>query len=271
MIPNNPRILLSNDDGFDAPGLKVLARIARTLSDDVWICAPAQEQSAASRALSIREPLRVSKRGPKSFAIGGTPTDSVMMGILNLIEGKRPDLVLSGVNKGQNLAEHITLSGTIAAAIQGMELGVPSVALSQTYPFTENSIIHWETAEQFAPQILQSLFAAKWPADVLMNINFPDCPPDEVRGVEATRMGRRDQDQLEVHERTDPGGRSYYWLGFNGRLSSPPEGTDLQAIYAKRISVTPLHLDLTQHDVVRDLAGRLGALQYQGKAADDQG
>lgn len=260
MIPQNPRILLCNDDGIDAPGLKVLERIAYTLTDDVWICAPASEQSAASRALSIREPLRVSQRGPKSFAIYGTPTDSVMMGVLNLIKGKRPDLILSGVNKGQNLAEHITLSGTIAAAIQGMEMEIPSVALSQTYPFTEKATIYWQTGEAFAPKVLERLFKRKWPKDVLMNINFPDCPPEDVTGIEMTRMGRRDQDQLEVHERADPGGRPYYWLGFNGRLSTPPEGTDLRAIYSKRISVTPLHLDLTHEATLAGLSDALDGI-----------
>ncbi len=257
MIPQNPRILLSNDDGIDAPGIKMLERVARTMSDDVWVVAPANEQSAASRALSIREPLRVTRRGDKSFAVWGTPTDSVMMGVLSLVEGKRPDLILSGVNKGQNLAEHITLSGTIAAAIQGMELGIPSVALSQTYPFTENSIIHWETAEYYSPIILKRLFERKWQKNVVMNINFPDCPPDEVSGIQTTRMGQRDQGQLEVHERADPGGRPYYWLGFNGALSTPPEGTDLCAVYAKHISVTPLHLDLTHNATLASLEGAL--------------
>ena len=260
MIPQNPRILLSNDDGIDAPGMAVLERIAATLSDDVWIAAPAQEQSAASRALSIREPLRVTRRGARRFAVHGTPTDSVMMGVLALVEGKRPDLVLSGVNQGQNLAEHITLSGTIAAAIQGMEMGIASVALSQSYPFTENAAIHWDTAAHFAPLILQRLFARKWPQDVLININFPDCAPDEVRAVQLTRMGRRDQDLLQVHERKDPGGRPYYWLGFNGRLSTPPEGTDLHAIYGQCVSVTPLHLDLTHQATLRSLAGAMDGI-----------
>lgn len=260
MIPQNPRILISNDDGIDASGIKVLERIARTLSDDVWVVAPANEQSAASRALSIREPLRVTQRGEKSFAVWGTPTDSVMMGVLSLVKGKRPDLILSGVNKGQNLAEHITLSGTIAAAIQGMEMQIPAVALSQTYPFSENAVLHWETAEYYAPKILQRLFAHKWPKNVVMNINFPDCPPDAVSDVQMTRMGHRDQNQLEVHERADPGGRAYYWLGFNGRLSTPPEGTDLKAIYDNRISVTPLHLDLTHEKTLSDLDAALNGI-----------
>lgn len=257
MIPQNPRILLCNDDGIDAPGMAVLERIAATLSDDVWIAAPAQEQSAASRALSIREPLRVTRRGTRRFAVHGTPTDSVMMGVLELVEGKRPELVLSGVNQGQNLAEHITLSGTIAAAIQGMEMGIASVALSQSYPFTENAAIHWDTAEHYAPAVLQRLFERKWPPNVLMNVNFPDCAPDAVEAVRLTRMGRRDQDLLCVHERTDPGGRPYYWLGFNGRLSTPPHGTDLHAIYGHCVSVTPLHLDLTHEASLSRLAGAM--------------
>jgi 5'-nucleotidase len=253
MIPKNPRILLSNDDGIDAPGLALLERVARKFSDDVWVVAPAYEQSAASRALSIRDPLRVDRRDERHIAVFGTPTDSVMMGVLELVEGKRPDLILSGVNKGQNLAEHITLSGTIAAAIQGMEMGIPSVALSQTYPFTEDGVIHWETTEGFAVPVLEKLFAAKWPDDVLININFPDCPPEEVEKVEITRMGRRDADLIEIHKRKDPGGREYHWLGFNGRLSMPPEGTDLHSIYEKRISVTPLHMDLTHYKTLAAL------------------
>jgi len=230
-----------------------LERVARQLSDDVWVVAPAYEQSAASRALSIRDPLRVDQRGEQRFAVFGTPTDSVMMGVLALVEGKKPDLILSGVNKGQNLAEHITLSGTIAAAIQGMEMGIPSVALSQTYPFTVEGAIHWETAETHAIPLLKKLFAAGWPEDVLMNINFPDCAPEQVARVEISRMGRRDADLIDVHTRKDPGGREYYWLGFNGRLSNPPEGVDLRAIYDNRISVTPLHMDLTHYKTLAAL------------------
>ncbi len=253
MIPKNPRILLSNDDGIDAPGLALLERVARHLSDDVWVVAPAFEQSAASRALSIRDPLRVERRDERHIAVFGTPTDSVMMGVLELVEGKKPDLILSGVNKGQNLAEHITLSGTVAAAIQGMEMGIPSVALSQTYPFTEDGIIHWETAEFHAVAVLEKLLSAGWPEDVLVNVNFPDCPPEDVDRIELTRMGRRDADLIDIHTRQDPGGREYHWLGFNGRLSTPPDGVDLRAIYEKRISITPLHMDLTHYKTLAAL------------------
>ncbi|VAV88177.1 5'-nucleotidase SurE [hydrothermal vent metagenome] len=259
MLPKNPRILLSNDDGIDAPGLALLERVARKFSDDIWVVAPAYEQSAASRALSIRDPLRVNRRDERHIAVYGTPTDSVMMGVLELVEGKRPELILSGINKGQNLAEHITLSGTIAAAIQGMEMGIPSVALSQTYPFTEKGVIHWETAEAHAVPVLEKLFASKWPDDVLLNINFPDCTPNAVTGVQITRMGRRDADLIEIHSRKDPGGREYHWLGFNGRLSKPPKGVDLRAIYENRISVTPLHMDLTHNKTLAALTAAFDA------------
>lgn len=253
MLPKNPRILLCNDDGIDAPGLLLLERVAKHFSDDIWVVAPAFEQSAASRALSIRDPLRVDRRDERHIAVYGTPTDSVMMGVLELVTGKRPDLILSGVNKGQNLAEHVTLSGTIAAAIQGMEMGIPSIALSQAYPFTEDSAIHWETAEYHAVPVLKKLFAAKWPKDVLINVNFPDCKPEDVVETQITRIGRRDADLIEIHKRKDPGGREYHWLGFNGRLSTPPEGTDLHSIYQNRISISPLHMDLTHYKTLAAL------------------
>lgn len=253
MIPENPRILVSNDDGIEAPGIAVLERVARELSDDVWVVAPAYEQSAASRALSIRDPLRARKLGDQRYCVYGTPTDSVMMGVLSLVQGKRPDLVLSGINKGQNLAEHITLSGTIAAAIQGMEMSIPSIALSQAYPFTEDGVIHWETAESQAVPTLRKLFDAGWPEQVLINMNFPDCPPEEVEKVEITRMGLREADLLSVHRRQDPGGRDYYWLGFNDRGSQPLDGTDLRAVRDNRISITPLHMDLTHYKTLATL------------------
>jgi 5'-nucleotidase len=258
MLPKNPRILLCNDDGIDAPGLLLLERVAKHFSDDIWVVAPAFEQSAASRALSIRDPLRIDRRDERHIAVYGTPTDSVMMGVLELVTGKRPDLILSGVNKGQNLAEHVTLSGTIAAAIQGMEMGIPSIALSQTYPFTEDSVIHWETAEYHAVPVLKKLFSAKWPEDVLINVNFPDCKPEDVVETQITRIGRRDADLIEIHKRKDPGGREYHWLGFNGRMSSPPEGTDLHSIYQNRISISPLHMDLTHYKTLAALNAAFG-------------
>lgn len=243
-----PRILISNDDGIDAPGLAVMEEIARAVSDDIWIVAPLQEQSGMSRALTLNAPLRVIERGAQRYAVTGTPTDCVHMALDGLIEGRRPDLVLSGVNAGQNLAEHVTLSGTVAAAMQGTQLGVPSIAFSQAYGFQGRAAIEWNTARVHGPAVLNRLLASKWSENTLINVNFPDRVSDQVAGMEITVQGVRDQNILRAEKRTDLRGKDYFWLGFSGKLSNPPVGTDLRAIYEGRISVTPLQLDLTNHD-----------------------
>ncbi len=253
------RILLTNDDGIGAEGLDALARIARTLSPDVWICAPETEQSGASRRLTLTEPVRVRRLGEKTFAVSGTPTDCVMLAVQELLEGRKPDLVLSGVNRGQNLGEDVTFSGTVAGALQGMAVGVRSVALSQVLArFHDTVQAHYETAEAHAPGIINRLLEIGWPANVVMNLNFPAVPPEEVEGVEVTVQGLRDESALHFDKRTDLRGRDYYWLGYRGRALEPAPGTDLHAIRARRISVTPLHVDLTHRESVHDLRGRLG-------------
>jgi len=253
------RILCTNDDGIHATGLAVLEEIARAFSDDVWVIAPESEQSGASRALTLSAPIRVRQAGEKRFAISGTPTDCVLLGVEHLIEGPAPDLVLSGVNRGQNIAEDVTFSGTIAGAMQGMQLGIPAIALSQARGFRgEEAPIPWETAAAFGPGVVGQLLKHGWPKDVLININFPDLPPDQVGEVETTVQGVRDQHIIYADKRTDLRGGSYFWLGFHGKLSNPPQGTDLRAIYDGRISVTPLHVDLTHMETVHRLKGVLG-------------
>ncbi|MBC7768771.1 MAG: 5'/3'-nucleotidase SurE [Phycisphaerales bacterium] len=253
------RILCTNDDGIHATGLAVLEKIARTFSDDVWVIAPEQEHSGASRALTLTAPVRVRKAGPKRYAILGTPTDCVLLGVEHLLEDGPPDLVLSGVNRGQNIAEDVTFSGTIAGAMQGMQLGIPAIALSQARGFRgEEAPIPWETAETYGPGIVGKLLEHGWPKDVLMNVNFPDLPPDQVKAVEVTTQGRRDQHIIYADKRTDLRGNTYFWFGFRGKLSNPPEGTDLRAIYDGRIAVTPLHVDLTHLPTIAALKGVLG-------------
>ncbi len=253
------RILCTNDDGIHATGLAVLEKIARTVSDDVWVIAPETEQSGASRALTLTAPVRVRKAGARRFAVSGTPTDCVLLGVEHLIEDGPPDLVLSGVNRGQNIAEDVTFSGTIAGAMQGMQLGIPAIALSQARGLRgEEAKIPWETAETFGPGIVAQLLKHGWPKHVLMNVNFPDLPPDQVKEVETTVQGHRDQHIVYADKRTDPRGGAYFWFGFRGKLSNPPDGTDLRAIYEGRISVTPLHVDLTHMETVNELKGVLG-------------
>jgi len=252
------RILCTNDDGIHAPGLAVLERIARHFTDDVWVIAPEAEQSGASRALSLSAPVRTRQDGEKRFAVNGTPTDCVLLGVDHVLDAK-PDLVLSGVNKGQNMAEDVTLSGTIAGAIAGMQLGVPSIALSQARGLRDPAApLEWATAEMYGAGIVRELLKHGWPQDVVMNVNFPDVVADDVKGVEMTVQGRRDQHMAYADKRTDLRGQTYYWFGFRNKLSDPTPGTDLHAVYNGKISVTPLHLDLTHLETMHKLKGVLG-------------
>ena len=239
------RILLTNDDGIDSPGLHALREIAGQLSDDVWVVAPETNQSGASHSLSLNEPLRMRKIDDRAFAVRGTPTDSVIMGVRHVLKDKTPDLVLSGINRGANMAEDVTYSGTIAGAFEGNILGIRSIALSQAFSFESGKAIRWQTALAHAPRLLRKLLALEWGPSCVMNINFPDREPGEVAGTMVTVQGRRDPGLLNIDERHDTWGNPYYWLAFERRRSNAKEGTDLAAVYAGYISVTPLFLDLT--------------------------
>jgi 5'-nucleotidase len=240
------RILVTNDDGINAPGLDVCVAIARALSDDVWIVAPEFDQSGVSHSLSLNDPLRMRPLDERRFAIKGTPTDCVIMGVRHILDGKTPDLILSGVNRGQNAAEDVTYSGTIAGAIEGAILGVPSFALSQGYSAGNRQNPHWDTAATHGPGIIRKVLAEGMPRDVLININFPDCLPGDVKGIEVTSQGKRDQEWLRIDPRHDGRGNPYFWIAFaRGPRPPSPDGTDLQALREHRISVTPLRLDLT--------------------------
>jgi 5'-nucleotidase len=248
------RILVTNDDGIHAPGLAVLERIARALSDDVWVIAPETDQSGVSHSLSLNDPLRLREISPRHFAVKGTPTDCVIMALRQVMMDHKPDLVLSGVNHGQNVAEDVTYSGTIAAAMEGTLLGVRSIALSQAYGPKGRNAIHWTCAETHAPGIIKRLIAEGIPENILINVNFPDCAPHEVAGVAVTMQGRRNQDLLRIEPREDGRGKAYFWIAFARGKSEPASGTDLSALAAKRISITPLELDLTHEPTMTKLA-----------------
>jgi 5'-nucleotidase len=250
------RILITNDDGIHAPGLVALEKIARALSDDVIVIAPETDQSGVSHSLSLSAPLRLREIGQGRFAVSGTPTDCVIMGVQHVLRDRRPDLVLSGVNRGQNIAEDVTYSGTIAGAMEGTLLGIPSVALSQAHGIGVQGVgLRWTCAETHAPAIIRKLLAHGFGRGMLFNINFPDCEPEDVSGVAVTVQGRRDQAALmDVVERQDFRGYPYYWLAFRREKPSPVEGTDLWAMFEKRISVTPIKLDLTDVAALERLA-----------------
>ncbi|MGI9488576.1 MAG: 5'/3'-nucleotidase SurE [Geminicoccaceae bacterium] len=252
-LDRSTRILITNDDGINAPGLRVLERIARTLSDDVWVVAPETNQSGASHSLTLQRPLRVRSYGLDDnwYAVDGTPTDCVLLAVRSIIKDKPIDLVLSGVNWGGNLADDVTYSGTIAAAMEATLFNIKAFALSQV--FRGHHDIRWETAERFAPDLIKTLFPLDWADDLLINLNFPDCKPDEVAGREVTFQGRREGQGEPLEERFDPRGHPYVWIGLQSFGESYAPGSDLQAIVDDKISITPIHMDLTHRDSVASI------------------
>lgn len=251
LVLERARILVTNDDGIGAQGLRLLVRIAKSLSNDVWVVAPEAEQSAASHSLTARQPLRVNKMGPRRFSVSGTPTDCVLLAVGQLLSDHVPDLVLSGVNHGGNLAEDISHSGTVAAAFQATVMGIRGIALSQLH--RPQHPIRWSTAEEFAPDLLRRLAKVDWKRDVLININFPDRVASAVTGIEVTRQGRRRQIE-RVTESFDPFGDPYYWIGSPREEGAGRKGTsDIDAAARGAVSVTPLNLNLTDRATAAQL------------------
>jgi 5'-nucleotidase len=243
------RILITNDDGIHAPGLALLERIAKTLSDDIFVVAPESDQSGVAHSLSINDPLRLRKISGRHFAVKGTPTDCVIMGVRRLLDGVKPDLVLSGVNNGQNVAEDLTYSGTVAGALEGASLGLPSIALSQAYGPVGHDEAFWDCAETHAPDLISKIIDLGIPQGTVINVNFPACPAVAVRGVAVTTQGRRDVQTVTVEERADGRGKPYYWISVARGNFTPGQGTDLAALAQNNISVTPLRLDMTDEQV----------------------
>jgi len=250
------RILITNDDGIQSPGLTVLETIARTLSDDVWVIAPETDQSGVAHSLTLSDPLRLRQIDERHFALKGTPTDCVIMGVRKVLPGL-PDLVLSGINRGQNLAEDVTYSGTVAGAMEAAILGIRSIAVSQAYNWDTRTEPDFSVSAQHAPELFRQLIDFPLPPYTLLNVNFPACPADQVRGVKVTVQGHHEQSGLSIEERMDGRGYPYYWLRFQDRGKSVLDNSDLQAIADGYVSVSPLRIDLTAHDLVTQLAGAL--------------
>lgn len=242
------RILVTNDDGIHADGLAVLEGIARTLSDDVWVVAPETEQSGAGHSLTMHQPLRLREVDSRHFAVSGTPTDCVLMAVLQIMPDHRPDLLLSGINRGLNVAEDVTYSGTIAAAMEGALLDIPSIAFSTS--FKNADAIDWDAPKQFAPSIIRTLLGGGWPKGNLMNVNFPGLDAASVAGVKVCPQGRRKIGE-KLHKKLDPKGRPYYWIGGPG--TDPYDdlpGADYMQLQKGFITVTPLCMDLTNYPLL---------------------
>ncbi len=258
------RILVTNDDGIHAEGLAVAEAIAHDLAGkdgEVWVVAPHDEQSGASRSLSLSIPIRLHAIDERRFAVRGTPADCVIVAVRHLMP-QPPDLVISGVNRGQNLADDITYSGTIAAAMEGAQLGIPAFALSQCYGI-ERADPPFEVARDHGAAVIRAIMNVCSSPGVLFNVNFPDCTPEQVVGIGICRQGKRDINELVVEERIDLRQRPYYWLGFRRGVERPSEDTDLHAIAHRRIAVTPLQMNLT-HERVR--AALLAALDPHARS-----
>jgi 5'-nucleotidase len=253
------RILCTNDDGIHAPGLQTLEAIARALSDDVWVVAPETDQSGVAHSLSLNDPLRLREISERRFAVKGTPTDCVIMGVRHLLRDHKPDLVLSGVNRGQNVAEDVSYSGTVAGAIEGTILGVPSIALSQAFGGAAGRRdMRWSCAEHHGPIIVRKILETGIDRGILINVNFPACDPEEVVGAAVVNQGQRSQELLGLDQRMDGRGNPYFWIAFSRQPFTPGNGTDLWAVANRRIAVTPLRLDMTDEPTLTRYAQAFG-------------
>lgn len=261
------RILITNDDGLNAKGLEILKAIALGLSPDVWTVAPETNQSGTSHSMTLHTPLRLRTLDERTFAVAGTPTDCVIMAVRHILKDHPPDLILAGVNHGSNLAEDITYSGTVAAAMEGAILGIKSIALSLMMGFEDGERrALWDTPLAHAPSLITRLLDATWTPGMLINVNFPDVAPDGIAGITVAKQGVRDQDLLEIDSRADPWGTPYFWFGFKRRKSTLVAGTDLAAMAEKKISVTPLSLDLTDRAAILTLQSHLATPRKKAKS-----
>ncbi len=246
------RVLIVNDDGVEARGIKLLEEMAREFTDDVWVVAPDEEKSGFSHSISMTVPIRVRKIDERHYAVKGTPTDCALLAIYEFMGDRPPTVLLSGINRGANLAEDITYSGTAAAAMEVALLGIRSIALSQVFAFGGD--VHWETARRLAPSILARLLACDWEPGTFVNVNFPDAPPERVTGTRVTAQGRRLPGSFRPVRRVDEREFPYYWIKLTYKIGELEDGTDLRAIADNKVSVTPMHLDFTANEFRHYLA-----------------
>jgi 5'-nucleotidase len=245
------RVLLTNDDGIDAPGLAVLEAVAATLAREVWVVAPEHDQSGTSHSISLHAPLRYSRQGERRFGVAGTPGDCVVMAVRHLMLDAPPTLVLAGVNRGANLGVETVFSGTVGAAMAGVLLGLPSIALSQA--FTDRSVVRWETARTRAPEVIRRLLAVGWSDQACLNVNFPDVAPESAGPLTLTRQGVGLVRRIDVVARTDPRGLDYHWLKFHRAPREEAADTEAAVIAAGGISVTPLQFERTAEGALTGL------------------
>lgn len=250
------RVLVSNDDGVDAPGIKILAEHLRGAGHEVMVVAPDRDRSGASNSLTLDLPIRTKRIDHYTCSVAGTPTDCVHLALTGMLDYE-PDIVVSGINNSANLGDDVIYSGTVSAAMEGRFLGLPAVAVSLV---THNHAArHYETAARAAVQIVARLAADPLPADTILNVNVPDLAWEEVRGFETTRLGNRHRSESCLPQ-TDPRGNTVYWIGPAGPEQDAGPGTDFHAVRTGHISITPIHVDLTRYQALEKVAGWVGGL-----------
>ncbi len=248
------KILLSNDDGFLAPGLNVLAKTLKQIAE-ITVVAPDRNRSGASNSLTLDNPLRIMKAENGFFNVNGTPTDCVHLAVTGLLQ-EMPDMVVSGINEGSNLSDDVLYSGTVAAATEGRFLGLPSIAISLAGPKCQ----YYETAAEVAKMLVLNLRKDPLPRDTILNVNIPDLPLNEIRGFQVTRLGTRHVAEPTI-KTADPRGRKIYWIGQPGPEEDAGPGTDFYAVNMGYVSITPLHLDLTHYKVFEQLSGWIKTIE----------
>lgn len=244
------RILVSNDDGYLAPGIRTLAEALRTVAD-VTVVAPERNRSGASNSLTLEQPLRATEVSAGVTFVDGTPTDCVHLALTGLLQ-HQPDMVVAGINHGANLGDDVLYSGTVAAATEGRFLGYPAIAVS----LVGENLQHFDTAARAAIQLVKQLQRDPLPADTILNVNVPNVPWDALEGFEATRLGRRHKSEPVIKAR-DPRGRDIYWVGPAGLEQDSGPGTDFHAVRYNRVSVTPIQIDLTRYTALEQVANWL--------------
>ncbi len=250
------RVLVSNDDGVDAPGIRILAEGLRAAGHEVYVVAPDRDRSGASNSLTLDLPIRLKRIDHYTCSIAGTPTDCVHLALTGMLDFE-PDIVVSGINNSANLGDDVIYSGTVSAAMEGRFLGLPAVAMSLVTHNHEPK--HFETAARAAVEIVARLKSDPLPADTILNVNVPDLAWADVKGFEVTRLGNRHRSEPCVPQ-PDPRGRTVYWIGPAGREQDAGAGTDFHAVRSGNISITPIHVDLTRYQALEKVASWVGGL-----------
>ena len=257
------RVLVSNDDGVDAPGIRHLAEALRRAGHAVTVVAPDRDRSGASNSLTLDQPIRAKPMGEGIWSVAGTPTDCVHLALSGFLDAD-PDIVLSGINNTANLGDDVIYSGTVAAAMEGRCLGLPAIAMSLAC--VDHKAVNFDTAARAAVEIMARLVTDPLPADTILNVNVPDLPWNEVRGFEVTRLGHRHRGEPCIEQR-DPRGRPIWWIGPPGAAQDAGQGTDFHAVQAGFISITPIHVDLTRYQALETVASWVGGLTAALKSA----